>query len=200
VSGPGAAALGASPAWTLEESRESAQLLPRPLVPSSFPLSGRAFLPPRFDSFPSVHCQRPTSSLSLSFSLLFSHQQRRPPFPYPLSPSLPPTVSILFPLCVCVLVDCQFWDCSCQGYRVRVDHLVIDKRMRSGEAGRNSTYHYASDSSVPHDNDRYSIPLLSYLLRDNIILFHFFFTISFFSPRLETPCAGSNGTSIAERD
>lgn len=102
-------------------------------------------------------------------------------------------------MCLCV-GGLSVLGLSCQGYRVRVDHLVIDKRMRSGEAGKLNSLRI--DSSVPHDNDRYSIPLLSYLLRDNIILFHFFFFFYdfLFSLRLETPCAGSNGTSIAEPD
>jgi hypothetical protein len=169
------------------KSWEGAQWLPRPLVPSSFPLSGRAFLPR--DLIPS----RPASDrlrLSLSSLLSSSHQpsttSSSPPFPYPFP--LPPTVSISFPLCVCVLVDCQFWVCLVKVIRVRVDHLVIDKRMRSGEAGKLNSLRI--DSSVPHDNDRYSIPLLSYLLRDNIILFHFFFflTISFFAALRNSLC------------
>ena len=34
-----------------------------------------------------------------------------PPFTYTFPPSLPPTVNISFPLCVCVWADCQFLDC-----------------------------------------------------------------------------------------
>lgn len=148
-----------------------------------------------------------TDRLHLSLS---SHSSFPPPINnvVPLSPTPSPFPTpdgqhLISFVCLCV-GGLSVLGLSCQGYRVRVDHLVIDKRMRSGEAGKlNSPLRYVLGiDSIPHDNDRYSIPLLLYLLRDNIILFHFifFFTISFFSLRLETPCAGSNGTSIAEPD
>lgn len=94
------------------------------------------FPPPEIRSFPS--CQRPTDFISLFplFFLFSSHQQRRsPPSPTP-SPFPTPDGQLLISfVCLCV-GGLSVLGLSCQGYRVRVDHLVIDKRMRSGEAGK----------------------------------------------------------------
>lgn len=150
MSGPGAAALGASPAWTVDTAKlRKGKSTVAPSSVSSFlfsPVRPRFPAPERVDSFPS--CQRPTSTFPLLSSLLPFHPINNvvPPSPT-LPPFLPSTVSISFPLCVCVLVDCQFLDCLVNVI-VFADHLVIDKRMRSGEAGKlNSPLRI--DSTIP---------------------------------------------------
>lgn len=79
---------------------------------------------------------RATSLISL-FPLFFFPPINNvvPPSPTP-SPLPFPRRSASHFLCVFVCWRIVSFGLSCQGYRVRVDHLVIDKRMRSGEAGK----------------------------------------------------------------
>lgn len=138
MSGPGAAALGASPAWTVDTAKlRKGRSTVAPSSVSSFhfsPVRPR-FPPPRVDSFPS--CQRPASTLSLVSSLLPFHPINNVVSPSPTpSPFPPPDGQHLISfVCLCV-GGLPVFRLSCQRYRVRVDHLVIDKRMRSGEAGK----------------------------------------------------------------
>lgn len=94
--------------------------------------------------FPSVlsirPCQQLTTlttliafSLSLSFSLIFSPTSRLHPFC-----TLPPFFhrrTAYFFLCVCVLVVCPFWRVLSRLIVFAWINRLIDKRMRSGEAG-----------------------------------------------------------------
>lgn len=86
------------------------------------------------------------------------------PFPLPYPFPLPfPRRSASHFLCVFVCWRIVSFGLSCQGYRVRVDHLVIDKRMQSGEAGKLNSPRRI-DSTVPHDKQRpifYSITVIS---------------------------------------
>lgn len=175
MSGPGAAALARLDTAKGKEHSGSSVRWFLPLFPCPAVLSS-----PR-ESTPS----RPASDrpqLSHFFLPLFfftpsttSSPLPPPPSPFP-SPDGQHRISFV---CLCV-GGLPVFGLSCHRYRVRVDHLVIDKRMRSGEAGKlNSPL--PIDSTVRHDNDRYSIPLLPYL-SFAITSFSFisFFTISFF--------------------